>query len=78
MRYEPASTIIDKFGGTRVVAEIAEVSVHTVIRWRLAREKGGTGGVIPHWHVSKLIRAARDRNLSLSASDFVLMEGVAA
>jgi len=78
MHYDPASTIIEKLGGVRSVAQIAGVSVHTVTKWRLAREKSGTGGIIPHWHVRKLLDGAKDRGVVLSPSEFVQEHEVAA
>lgn len=71
MRCEPADTIIKKFSGLKAVSEVVGVSPHTVMRWRRRREDGGTGGVIPHWHMDKLLAAARDRDIDLKPADFL-------
>lgn len=71
MRCEPADTIIKKFNGLKAVSEIVGVSQHTVMRWRRRREDGGTGGVIPHWHIAKLLAAARERNIDIQPADFL-------
>lgn len=71
MRCDPADTIIKKFKGLRAVADITDVTPHTVMRWRKPKDEGGTGGVIPHWHMEKLIDAARDRQIELSPVDFL-------
>lgn len=71
MRCEPADTIIKKFCGLKAVSEVVGVSPHTVMRWRRSREAGGTGGVIPHWHMDKLLAAARDRDIDLKPADFL-------
>lgn len=72
MRYEPANTIIEKLGGLSPVAKLVGKSLHTVMRWRMPREKGGTGGVIPSRHVPTLMREVRERNIPISADHFVL------
>lgn len=71
MRCEPANTIIHKFNGLKALAEAANVSVHSVMRWRTVREKGGTGGIIPHWHIDAILNAAKEREIELSDHDFL-------
>lgn len=70
MRCEPANTIIKKFNGLKALAEAADVSVHTVMRWRTPKEKGGTGGIVPHWHIGTILQAAKSRGIELSPVDF--------
>lgn len=70
MRCEPANTIIAKFKGLKPLAEVAHVTAHTVMRWRMPKEKGGTGGVVPHWHIPAILDAAKDRGLDIRPSDF--------
>ncbi|TBY40865.1 hypothetical protein E0H54_31750 [Rhizobium leguminosarum bv. viciae] len=70
MRCEPANTIIIKFKGLTSLAEITGVSVHTVMRWRMPKEKGGTGGVVPHWHIPAILHAAKERGIELTPADF--------
>lgn len=71
MRCEPADTIIKKFSGLNAVADIANVTPHTVMRWRRPKEDGGTGGIIPHWHMDKLLEAARERGIDLAPTEFL-------
>jgi hypothetical protein len=70
MRCEPANSIIIKFNGLSALAEVTGVSVHTVMRWRTPREKGGTGGVVPHWHVPAILLAAKAKGIDLAPADF--------
>lgn len=74
MHHEPATSIIGILGGVTATAEMAGVSVHTVVKWRLSRDKGGTGGVIPHWHHRKLLEGAAAREKNLRPEDFVQRE----
>ncbi|MFC0482491.1 hypothetical protein [Gellertiella hungarica] len=46
------------------------MSVHTVMRWRMPKEKGGTGGVVPHWHIPAILAAARERDIDVGPLDF--------
>lgn len=70
MRCEPANTIIKKFNGLKPLAEVTNVKAHTVMRWRMPKEKGGTGGVVPHWHIPAILEAAKARGLDIRPSDF--------
>jgi hypothetical protein len=84
MRCEPANSIIEKLGGLSAVAKAAGVTVHTVMRWRMPRgpedkrNLGGTGGTVPHWHVPKLLAAAKERGVPLTLADFFPDEETAA
>lgn len=78
MRCEPANTIIKKFNGLRPVAVAANVTVHSVMRWRSPKERGGTGGVIPHWHMRALLEAAEQLNIELEPADFLPVQKVTA
>ena len=78
MRCEPADTIIKKFNGLKPVAMAANVTVHSVMRWRSTKERGGTGGIIPHWHMDALLAAAKANDIALEPSDFLPKRDVAA
>lgn len=78
MRCEPANTIIKKFKGLKPLADVTGVAAHTVMRWRMPRDKGGTGGVVPHWHIPAILKAARENGIDVRASDFAPREEVAA
>lgn len=73
---EPAASIIKKLGGHDVIAEYLQTAKNTPFRWTYPREKGGTGGIIPHWHHEKLMQMATDRGIPLSRIE--LVEGVSA
>lgn len=65
MRCEPASTIIEKLGGLTAVATACSLDVSSVLRWRLPRKRGGTGGLIPAKHQATLV------GLGVLPSDFI-------
>lgn len=67
---EPAHTIIERLGGEAAVARIAGVAITAPYRWQQPRSKGGTGGVIPHWHVGKLLAHAEACGLDITAASF--------
>jgi hypothetical protein len=71
MSYEPASSIIGKLGGLTAVSKIAGVSITTVQRWRMPKSKGGTGGIVPHWHHERLLEEARSRGIALEPVEFI-------
>lgn len=71
MNCEPATSIIEKFGGPDAVAAIVEATSGQVRRWRVPKSKGGTGGAVPHWHIPKLVAAAKDRKIKVRAEDFL-------
>lgn len=68
---EPASKIIKKFGGAAKVAAIVGVHRTRVYGWERPKSAGGTGGVIPMPHIPKLLAAASEREIELSAADFI-------
>lgn len=68
---EPARTIIERFGGPAVVSQITGTAYTAPYRWQHAREKGGTGGLIPQKHHLRLLEHARANGIELSASDFL-------
>lgn len=70
MLCEPANSIITKFGGPEAVAVIVDATPGQVRRWRRSKEKGGTGGIVPHWHIEKLVAAAIARRIKLKPADF--------
>lgn len=68
---EPARTIIDRLGGPSKVSAIAGVHRTRVSNWAREKSAGGTGGIIPQRHVRKLLAAAREKGVDLSAEDFL-------
>ena len=67
---EPARTIVALLGGEAKVARIAGVSITAPYRWQASREKGGTGGAIPHWHVAKLLEHAEANGIAITPASF--------
>jgi hypothetical protein len=68
---EPASIIIRRLGGAKVVAAITGRAVTAPYRWQYSREKGGTGGLIPQKYHRILIDYAERKGIRLGAADFV-------
>lgn len=68
---QPAEEIVRKLGGPTAVAKIVGVHRTRVSNWMRPREKGGTGGVIPHWHATKLLNYARDHGVAVTPNDFL-------
>ena len=70
MHCEPASTLIKTLGGLTALAAVAETTPTTVQRWRLPREKGGTGGYIPRKYHGKIIAHAATLGVELTPLSF--------
>ncbi|MBL3587753.1 hypothetical protein JMM61_20805 [Rhodovulum sulfidophilum] len=65
-----ADRIIEKCGGVTRTAEIVGVRKNWIYRWRLPRERGGTGGDIPRAAQLKIMEAARQGVVTISPEDF--------
>lgn len=68
---EPATSIIKALGGPTKVAVIAGVHRTRVHGWTRPKGVGGTGGHIPLPHIPKLLSAAREKGIDLTADDFI-------
>lgn len=67
---EPAARIIDRLGGTSVVAKVVGKHESMVRRWRL-REPVGTGGLVRDDHDKlKLLAYAKRHRIRLTWNDF--------
>ena len=66
----PAARVIEKCGGIDRTAEFVGRDRSVVNRWRLPREKGGTGGIVPAHHQVKLLSEAPKHGIKLTSSDF--------
>lgn len=69
-----AQRVMKKFGGPRrlqqaLAAVGRELSLTTVYRWKMPREKGGTGGMIPSCNLPFLIKAGRLQGIIISEKD---------
>jgi len=67
---EPAKSVIAKLGGVEVVSTVTGKHVSRVYRWMYPRERGGTGGTIPHAVARKLLDHAAKTDIPLSAAEF--------
>ena len=67
----PAERIIALLGGEAQVAFLTGTSYTAPYRWQAARQKGGTGGLIPQRHHRVLLDFARCKGIALAAEDFL-------
>lgn len=72
-RMEPAASIIKKLGGHVAVSTYLKTAKNAPYRWTYSKERGGTGGVIPHWHHDDLLKMAADLGIPMSRADLVEM-----
>ncbi|MFV1504987.1 hypothetical protein VWY03_05005 [Phaeobacter sp. JH20_09] len=66
----PAETVIKICGGYGAVASMAGRHEVNVRRWTYAKEKGGTGGLIPSDVQQKLLAEARKLGIELRPEHF--------
>lgn len=66
----PAANIIEKCGGVSKTAKLIGATENWVYRWRLPKEKGGTGGEVPAPAQRALIRLAREGRVDVKPEDF--------
>lgn len=66
---DPARSIIRKIG-VDVVASVTGKHVSRVYRWMYPKERGGTGGLIPHGDALVLLEYAQANDVELTANDF--------
>lgn len=64
-----AQTVISKFGGVGALAAATGFSVNSIYKWTYAKEKGGTGGVIPGDKLPVVLGAAKDRDINITVDD---------
>ena len=68
---DPARSIITKLGGETAVAHICGTAASAPYRWQYARERGGTGGLIPQRHHRALMDYAEAKRIPLAAEEFL-------
>jgi hypothetical protein len=68
---EPASTIVKRLGGPKIVAKVLGVSYTVPYKWQYSKAGQGTGGTIPLRYIRTLLDYARDQNIELYAEDFI-------
>jgi len=68
---EPAASIIDLLGGTKEVAAIVGRTQTSVVKWRLPKDSGGTGGAVPGKCLFELYASAVSDGISVTLEEFV-------
>lgn len=66
----PAHKVIEICGGYHAVAEMTGRHETRVRRWTYAKDKGGTGGLIPSDMQQVLLDGARERGIDLRPEHF--------
>lgn len=67
---EPANSVIAKMGGAGTVSTVVGKHVSRVYRWMHPKERGGTGGFVPHEDAVKLLEYAQLNEIKLCPADF--------
>jgi hypothetical protein len=67
---DPAASIAVKFRTLKRLAEAAGVSESRACRWRLPKELGGTGGMIPSGRQQRILDWAAENGVPISPEDF--------
>lgn len=75
---EPARSVIQKLGGEARVSEITGTSYTAPYRWQHAKDKGGTGGLIPQKHHRAILDYAREQGIEVGPSDLIVPSAEAA
>lgn len=67
----PADIVIARFEGVRPLARLLGKDPSTIHRWRMPAAKGGLDGRVPSSAQVRLLDLAKERGISLSASDLI-------
>jgi len=67
----PAARAIAAFGGAIKLAAAIKRDPSAVYRWTYPAGRKGTGGAIPLKIIPEILRAARERGITLTANDLV-------
>lgn len=70
-RAAPACNVVFALGGPNAVGAYLGIHRTRVSNWMRPKDRGGSGGIIPTWHVPKLLLLARELGVGLSAADFL-------
>lgn len=65
-----AGRIIEKCKGAKAVAELLNLDVSSVHKWKYPTERGGTGGLVPANRQQELLEKARRAGIELDPEDF--------
>ena len=66
----PAQRVIEAFDGPRALARRIGLDHSWIVRWRKEPPEG-TGGLIPSKHHRKILTAAREDGIDLTADDLI-------
>lgn len=69
----PVDRAIAAFGSVAKLAEATGRSIHQVYRWRRKAEVGGRDGRVPDDAQAVILKAARERDIALTAEDLIDM-----
>ena len=65
-----AKAVIEKCGGIKVVMGICGVSRNAVYKWTYPKDRGGTGGIVPHYAAELLLANAKSGGVNVRPEDF--------
>lgn len=68
---DPAKTVIERVGGPEVASTVTGKHISRVYRWMYPKDRGGTGGFIPHEDSLKILAHAQAHDLPLEPGDFL-------
>lgn len=68
--HQVAQRVINKCGGIRNTAYMIGLSVQSVYKWTIPRNKGGTNGLVPQKRQIELMVAAKKYGIILIPEDF--------
>lgn len=69
----PADRAIAAFGSIDALAKAIGVLPKRIHGWRASIEQKGAGGRIPAKHQGEILKAARERDIALTAEDLIDM-----
>jgi hypothetical protein len=72
--FEPATSIIARFGSAAEVGRILDLDKSTISRWTMPKEKRGTDGRIPHKYWEDLMTAAKQRKIKLTLRELASLK----
>lgn len=72
--FDPAASIIARFGSAAEVGRILDLDKSTISRWTMPKDKRGTDGRIPHKYWGDLIAAARKRKIKLTLRELASLK----
>lgn len=73
-QFEPATSIIARFGSAAEVARILDLDKSTVSRWTMSRPQKGTEGKVPRKYWEPLMTAAKQRKVKLTLNELAALK----